>query len=33
MNYDAVIDQLAQWSELGIAAQAFPPDAFKRAAG
>ena len=32
-DLDAVIDQLAQWSELCIAAQAFPPDAFKWAAG
>jgi hypothetical protein len=32
-DLDAVIDQLAHWSELCIAAQAFPPDAFKRAAG
>jgi hypothetical protein len=32
-DLDAVTDQLAHWSERCIAAQAFPPDAFKRAAG
>jgi hypothetical protein len=32
-DLDVVTDQLARWSELCIAAQAFPPDAFKRAAG
>jgi Helix-turn-helix family len=32
-DLDAVTDQLAHWSELCIAAQALPPDAFKRAAG
>jgi hypothetical protein len=32
-DLDAVTDQLTHWSALCIAAQAFPPDAFKRAAG
>jgi Helix-turn-helix family len=32
-DLDAVTDQLAHWSELCIAAQALPPDAFKRATG
>ncbi|MGH1491951.1 MAG: SCO6745 family protein [Acidimicrobiales bacterium] len=32
-DFDAVVDQLAMWSEECIAAEAFPPDVFKRAAG
>jgi hypothetical protein len=32
-DWDAVVDQLATWSQLCVDARAFPPDVFKRAAG
>ena len=32
-GFDAIVAQLDEWSSRCIAAGAFPPDAFKRAAG
>lgn len=32
-SFDAIVSDLEQWSHLCIAAKAFPPDVFKRAAG